>query len=95
MPLRLLRRVLRRWANAACTTLRNCASSQSGQGDCDEAQLRKVVQAAFAQRRKTLRNNLKGIIDADSLAGLDIDPGARAETLELPQFIEIANAVHA
>jgi 16S rRNA (adenine1518-N6/adenine1519-N6)-dimethyltransferase len=69
--------------------------SQSPWPECDEAQLRKVVQAAFAQRRKTLRNNLKGIIDTDSLAGLDIDPGARAETLELSQFIEIANAVHA
>jgi len=61
---------------------------------CDEARLRKIVQAAFAQRRKTLRNNLKGIIDSDRLIALGIDPGARAETLELPQFIEIANAAH-
>jgi 16S rRNA (adenine1518-N6/adenine1519-N6)-dimethyltransferase len=60
---------------------------------CDQALLRKIVQAAFAQRRKTLRNNMKGLIDGDGLEALDIDPGARAETLELIKFIEITNAV--
>jgi 16S rRNA (adenine1518-N6/adenine1519-N6)-dimethyltransferase len=62
---------------------------------CDEAQLRKIVQAAFAQRRKTLRNNLKGLIDSPALEALGIDPGARAETLTLNQFIEITNSIHA
>jgi 16S rRNA (adenine1518-N6/adenine1519-N6)-dimethyltransferase len=62
--------------------------------DCDEAVLRRVVQAAFAQRRKTLRNNLKGLIDASELEALGIDPGARAETLELKQFVEMANSTH-
>ena len=68
--------------------------SESPWPACDEAILRQVVQASFAQRRKTLRNNLKGIIDAPELEALGIDPGCRAETLELPQFIEIANATH-
>ena len=63
--------------------------------DCDEAKLRQVVRAAFAQRRKTLRNNLKGLIDSAGLEILGIDPGARAETLQLTQFIEIANATYA
>jgi len=58
---------------------------------CEEAQLRRVVQAAFAQRRKTLRNNMKGVIDAQALEAIGIDPSARAETLELGQFIAIAN----
>jgi len=62
---------------------------------CDEAHLRAVVQAAFAQRRKTLRNNLKALISADALEALDIDPGARAETLTLDQFIALANATEA
>lgn len=61
---------------------------------CDPLHLRKVVQAAFAQRRKTLRNNLKGLIDMASLEAMGIDPAARAETLELPQFIDITNAIH-
>ena len=60
----------------------------------EETQLRKIVQAAFAQRRKTLRNNLKGLIDGEALESLGIDPGCRAETLQLSQFIEIANAVN-
>ena len=63
--------------------------------ECHEGQLRKVVQAAFAQRRKTLRNNLKGLIDSNSLEALGIDPGARAETLQLTQFIDITKAIHA
>ena len=62
---------------------------------CDETVLRRLVQAAFAQRRKTLRNNLKGILDGDALEELGIDPGARSETLELRQFIAMANAVAA
>jgi len=61
---------------------------------CDPVLLRQVVQAAFGQRRKTLRNNLKGLIDTARLESLGIDPGARAETLELHQFIEITTAVH-
>ena len=62
--------------------------------DTDRQLLDRVVRAAFAQRRKTLRNNLKGLLDADGLQELGIDPGARAETLELAQFVAIAGAVH-
>lgn len=62
---------------------------------CNADQLRRTVQAAFAQRRKTLRNNLKNLITGDRLEALGIDPGARAETLELAQFIGIANAIGA
>jgi len=61
---------------------------------CDTQKLRKVVQTAFGQRRKTLRNNLKGLIDTTHLEALNIDPGARAETLELHQFIELTTAIH-
>lgn len=61
---------------------------------CDTQLLRQVVQTSFGQRRKTLRNNLKGLIDTTRLESLGIDPGARAETLTLPQFIEITTAIH-
>ncbi|MBN7797794.1 16S rRNA (adenine(1518)-N(6)/adenine(1519)-N(6))-dimethyltransferase RsmA [Parahaliea mediterranea] len=60
--------------------------------DCDESRLKQVVQAAFAQRRKTLRNNLKGVIDDAGLEALGLDPGCRSETLALADFINIANA---
>jgi 16S rRNA (adenine1518-N6/adenine1519-N6)-dimethyltransferase len=62
--------------------------------DVDPTKLRQVVQQAFAQRRKTLRNNLKGLIDSEALEALGLDPGARAETLELSQFIAISDAIH-
>ena len=52
-----------------------------------------VVRAAFAQRRKTLRNNLKGLMTAETLESLGIDPQRRAETLTLSEFAAIANAV--
>lgn len=53
--------------------------------------LSKVVKAAFSMRRKTLRNNLKGIIRAEQLVEIGIDPGARAETLSVQEFVHIAN----
>jgi 16S rRNA (adenine1518-N6/adenine1519-N6)-dimethyltransferase len=52
-----------------------------------------LVRAAFAQRRKTLRNNLKGLMTAESLEALGIDPQRRAETLTLVEFAAIANAL--
>lgn len=51
----------------------------------------KVVQQSFAQRRKTLRNNLNELISARQLANLDIDPARRAETLLIEEYIRIAN----
>jgi 16S rRNA (adenine1518-N6/adenine1519-N6)-dimethyltransferase len=52
-----------------------------------------VVKAAFAQRRKTLRNNLKGLIDDSGLQALNINPGIRAEMLGIEAFVSIANAI--
>jgi 16S rRNA (adenine1518-N6/adenine1519-N6)-dimethyltransferase len=51
-----------------------------------------LVKQAFAQRRKTLRNTLKPLLDANSISALGIDPGARAETLALADFAKLANA---
>ena len=58
--------------------------------DCDAEQLAFTVTHAFAQRRKTLLNNFKSIFDATVLEALDIDPGTRAETLTLDQFVALA-----
>lgn len=57
--------------------------------------LERVVRAAFAQRRKTLRNNLREMFDAAALERLGIDPGARAETLDLAAFWRLADALTA
>lgn len=52
----------------------------------------RVVQAAFSQRRKTLRNSLKGQVSAEAMTALGIDPVRRAETLSLQEFAALANA---
>ena len=51
----------------------------------------KVVTAAFGQRRKTLRNTLKGLLDDAGFAQLEIDSQLRAENLSVAQFVAIAN----
>lgn len=50
-----------------------------------------IVKKSFATRRKTLRNNLKGLISAPELESLGVDPGCRAETLDVATFVELAN----
>jgi len=52
-----------------------------------------VVRTAFNNRRKTLRNCLRNLIDAAELDALGIDPQARPETLSLQDFIQIAGKV--
>lgn len=53
-----------------------------------------IVTLAFSQRRKTLRNTLKTILDAVQIEGAGIDPQARAETLSLQAFAQLANLNH-
>ena len=55
--------------------------------------LDKIVRAAFSQRRKTIRNGLKGLISAEELEAINVDPGARAETLDIATFVNIANSL--
>ncbi|WP_305073598.1 16S rRNA (adenine(1518)-N(6)/adenine(1519)-N(6))-dimethyltransferase RsmA [Propionivibrio sp.] len=59
----------------------------------DEARFAELVAAAFGQRRKMLRNNLKGLVDDGLLERLGIAPTARAEELTLSDYIALANAV--
>ncbi|OHX13387.1 16S rRNA (adenine(1518)-N(6)/adenine(1519)-N(6))-dimethyltransferase RsmA [Chromobacterium sphagni] len=57
----------------------------------DEGLLEKLVSQAFAQRRKTLRNNLKGLADVADLEALGIDPGLRPENLAVEDYVRLAN----
>lgn len=54
-----------------------------------------VVAAAFSQRRKTLRNALKPLLDAEAIAAAGIDPGLRAEVLSPPEFIRLSRQLAA
>jgi 16S rRNA (adenine1518-N6/adenine1519-N6)-dimethyltransferase len=51
-----------------------------------------LVAAAFAQRRKTLRNSLRGRLDEHAMRAAGVDPGARPETLKPEQFAALANS---
>lgn len=57
----------------------------------DTSLLAKIVLQAFSQRRKTLRNTLKGTLDDAGFAALHIDSQLRAENLSVAQFVAIAN----
>ena len=56
--------------------------------------LERVTEAAFGQRRKMLRQSLKGLPGAvEALEALGIDPQRRAETLSVAEFVAVARAL--
>jgi 16S rRNA (adenine1518-N6/adenine1519-N6)-dimethyltransferase len=57
----------------------------------DEVRLQQVVNAAFSQRRKMVRNTLKPILDSAQIAAAGVDPTERAEHLSEADFIALAN----
>jgi len=69
----------------------------------DEELFSRVVRTCFAQRRKTLLNNLMaGLFGKDKkeqvvqlLASIGIDPGRRGETLTIEEFGKLTNAIAA
>jgi 16S rRNA (adenine1518-N6/adenine1519-N6)-dimethyltransferase len=66
-------------------------------GEVDPAFFDKVVMASFAHRRKTIVNSLKALFGRErALAALvraGIDPGLRAEKLDLASFIGLTEAL--
>lgn len=61
-------------------------------------QLETLVKLGFANKRKMLRNNLKGVIDSDSLTqlleSLNIDPQSRAEDLGVENWVALSNSIN-
>ncbi|MBN8814805.1 MAG: 16S rRNA (adenine(1518)-N(6)/adenine(1519)-N(6))-dimethyltransferase RsmA [Sphingomonas sp.] len=58
------------------------------------ATLERLTAAAFGQRRKMLRQSLKGVPGAvEALAGIGIDPARRAETVSVAEFVALARAL--
>ena len=53
----------------------------------------KLVNHAFTQRRKTLRNILKGQLDVAQIEALGIEPTIRPERLSLADFAQIADKI--
>jgi 16S rRNA (adenine1518-N6/adenine1519-N6)-dimethyltransferase len=54
----------------------------------------RTVSAAFSQRRKTLRNALRSLMDVEAITAAGIDPGVRPETLSPAQFAALAARVN-
>lgn len=52
-----------------------------------------VVRAAFSQRRKTLRNALGTVCTPEQIEAVGIDPGARAETVSVADYVNLANSL--
>ena len=53
-------------------------------------QLERLVASAFAMRRKTLTNNLKGIISFAQLTDMGIDGGKRPEQISVAEYVQLA-----
>jgi 16S rRNA (adenine1518-N6/adenine1519-N6)-dimethyltransferase len=58
---------------------------------CEQVKLEQVVQKAFSQRRKVLRNCLAGMFTANQLLDAGVDPQARPETVGVEQYVALAN----
>ena len=58
----------------------------------DERRFAALVAAAFAQRRKMLRNSLGGLVEDAQLAALGLASSCRAEELSVADFVRLANA---
>ncbi|WP_326525080.1 16S rRNA (adenine(1518)-N(6)/adenine(1519)-N(6))-dimethyltransferase RsmA [Sphingomonas sp.] len=60
------------------------------------ATLERLTAAAFGQRRKMLRQSLKGVAGAlEALETVRIDPARRAETVSVEEFVAVARALDA
>ncbi|MDP3636939.1 MAG: 16S rRNA (adenine(1518)-N(6)/adenine(1519)-N(6))-dimethyltransferase RsmA [Azonexus sp.] len=57
----------------------------------DPAKFAQLVQKAFSQRRKMLRNTLKGTLTDAGFAELGITPTCRAEDVTVEDYVRIAN----
>ena len=48
-----------------------------------------LVKQAFSQRRKTLKNTLKGVCGVDEITAAGIDPGCRPQELDIHDYIKL------
>lgn len=53
--------------------------------------LETLVNVAFQQRRKTLRNSLKQLLSAEQMESLPVDLSLRPEEISLPEYVAMSN----
>ncbi|MDL2290124.1 16S rRNA (adenine(1518)-N(6)/adenine(1519)-N(6))-dimethyltransferase, partial [Paludibacteraceae bacterium OttesenSCG-928-F17] len=61
--------------------------------DCDERLFKTVVKTAFNQRRKTLRNSLKPLVEKGNLMYDDPFFDKRPEQLDVQDFVRLTNMI--
>ena len=59
----------------------------------NEDRFAKLVAQAFSQRRKTIRNSLRKLVDEATLESVGIDPGLRAEAISITDYVRLANTL--
>ncbi|MEF8698947.1 MAG: 16S rRNA (adenine(1518)-N(6)/adenine(1519)-N(6))-dimethyltransferase RsmA [Candidatus Accumulibacter sp. UW26] len=59
----------------------------------DESRFAALVRTAFAQRRKMLRNSLRGLVEEAQLQALGLAPTCRAEELSVADYLRLANSL--
>jgi 16S rRNA (adenine1518-N6/adenine1519-N6)-dimethyltransferase len=59
----------------------------------NEERFAHLVAQAFSQRRKTIRNSLRKIVDEETLEFAGIDPGLRPEAISIDSYVRLANAL--
>jgi 16S rRNA (adenine1518-N6/adenine1519-N6)-dimethyltransferase len=59
------------------------------------ARFAELVAAAFSQRRKMLRNTLRGLVSEEQLTALGIAPTSRAEELAVDDYLRLAATLNA
>jgi 16S rRNA (adenine1518-N6/adenine1519-N6)-dimethyltransferase len=57
----------------------------------NNAALSELVKTAFMQRRKTLRNALRSVADADDFAVVGIDASQRPERITIAEYVTLSN----
>ena len=60
---------------------------------CDERLFKTVVKTSFGQRRKTLRNSLRGLLPAEATIPDDPIFTRRPEQLSVEEFISLTNLI--
>ncbi len=78
--------------DSAVIRLTPFSSPQHDVGDYDN--FSKIVRAAFSQRRKTISNSLKSVLDHETIIACEIDPGLRAENLGIADFAKLSRALN-
>lgn len=59
----------------------------------DFSQYEKLVRQAFSQRRKTLKNTLKGMCSSEQIELAGLRPGQRAEELSIDDFVNLYQTI--